>query len=113
MFFGTPHRGVDSAIWEEHIVRLLAMSEFEAGSPTQLLYNLAMPLYQGAEEFAQSSWDIKIVNVFQEDGKSEKGPAVRPTLLVAASIHAVHCLPFPYSSFLSTLISSGTRRGLL
>lgn len=81
MFFGTPHRGVDTASWEEHVVHLLAMSAFEAGSPTQLLHSLAMPLYEGAEEFAQRSWDIKIVNVFQEDGKPEKGPVVRPTLV--------------------------------
>lgn len=82
MFFGTPHRGIDTASWEEHVVRLLAMSTFDAGSPTQLLHSLAMPLYQGADEFAQSSWDMKIVNVFQDDENPRKGAAVRATLVV-------------------------------
>jgi hypothetical protein len=80
MFFGTPHRGVDTASWEEHVVRLLAMSQFEAGSPTQLLHNLTIPLHQSAEEFAQRSWDMKVVNVFQEDGMAEKCPVVGSTL---------------------------------
>ena len=56
---------MDTLSWEEHVVRLLAASQFKAGAPAQLIEKLALPLYQVAEEFAQSSWDVKIVNVFQ------------------------------------------------
>lgn len=72
--------------WEEHIVRLLAASGFKAGLPSQLLKKLALPLYQVAEEFAQSPWDVTVLNVFQKDQKIDTLVG-RPPI----GIHLVEC----------------------
>ncbi|RYP70535.1 hypothetical protein DL769_004928 [Monosporascus sp. CRB-8-3] len=65
IFVGTPHRGADVAFWEYHIIRLLAISKLQGGSPSQLLQTLPQDLYGGAEDFAETSWDFNILNLFQ------------------------------------------------
>lgn len=53
------------AFWERHIIRLLAVSELQGGSPSQLLHSLPEDLHDDAERFAETFWNFEILNLFE------------------------------------------------
>ncbi|KAK9442279.1 Ankyrin repeat-containing domain protein [Metarhizium brunneum] len=81
MFFGTPHKALDEVPWEQHIVRLLSITDALSESAVQLLQQLPQALEDISTGFSTLSHYFRIVNFLQRNGIG----STRPTIAAACA----------------------------
>lgn len=74
MFFGTPHKALDVVPWEQHIIRLLSITDALSESAVQLLQQLPQALEDISTDFSTLSHYFRIVNFLQRNGIGSTRP---------------------------------------
>ncbi|KID69272.1 hypothetical protein MAN_01786, partial [Metarhizium hybridum] len=75
MFFGTPHKALDEAPWEQYIIRLLSITDALSESAVPLLQQLPQALEDIRTDFSTLSHYFRIVNFLQRNGIGSTRPA--------------------------------------